>query len=138
MPSGQEVRESRQRMGLTQSALAERLDVSLAAVQSWESDRRPVGRHITLAMEALEQRIEKERKEERTMTQEAAINRVMAKLKSRNRALTEGRQPPNDPITEQELRAAGFTQDEIHRMYINLAVRRAGHNIDRLNKGKKS
>lgn len=51
-PSGSDrVREARWRLGMTQGELAELLDVSVRAVQYWESGKRAPSRLVFRALE---------------------------------------------------------------------------------------
>jgi transcriptional regulator with XRE-family HTH domain len=60
--NGQEFRAWRQRLGLTQLQSASRLGVTQRAIAGWEGDTTPISRQTELAIWAVEQRIELERR----------------------------------------------------------------------------
>jgi DNA-binding transcriptional regulator YiaG len=51
--SGEEVREARRRLGLTQLAFAERVGVERVTVMRWETKRSPVGRTAAILIQLL-------------------------------------------------------------------------------------
>ena len=57
-----ELKETRSRLGLTQTQLAQELGVTLNAVQRWEAGERPIRRVTELALETLERRRRGKRK----------------------------------------------------------------------------
>lgn len=60
---GMELREFRKSLGLTQEALAKRLDSTGNTVARWERDEIGIPGYLRLAMERLEQIISEEKKE---------------------------------------------------------------------------
>lgn len=57
--TGQDLKEWRRKMGLTQEDLARRLDVIRLTVARWETGTRAIPSFLPLALEALENRMEK-------------------------------------------------------------------------------
>lgn len=55
-PSPAEIKEARQRLGMTQAAFADALGVSLRTVEDWEGGRRRPAPFLRLALELLEAR----------------------------------------------------------------------------------
>jgi transcriptional regulator with XRE-family HTH domain len=59
--NGQDFRAWRQRLGLTQAQVKDRLGVSQRAVAAWESGATPIGRQTEMAIWAIERSIGLER-----------------------------------------------------------------------------
>jgi DNA-binding transcriptional regulator YiaG len=59
--TGQELKEWRRKWGLSQDALARTLGVFRESVSRWETGTRAIPFCLSLALEALENRFEKER-----------------------------------------------------------------------------
>lgn len=49
-----ELRRRRERLGLSQTALARELGIGLRTLQEWEAGERPIRRMVDLAMKGLE------------------------------------------------------------------------------------
>jgi DNA-binding transcriptional regulator YiaG len=60
--TGQELKEWRRKWGLTQEGLAQRLRVIKVTVARWETGTRAIPSFLFLALEALENRMQKEGK----------------------------------------------------------------------------
>jgi transcriptional regulator with XRE-family HTH domain len=60
--TGKELKEWRRKQGLSQEGLAQRLGVIRLTVARWETGARAIPSFLPLALEALETRIEKERR----------------------------------------------------------------------------
>lgn len=52
--NGQEFKEWRERMGLTQAEIAKALDVTEMTVYRWETGKAPISRAVELALKQLE------------------------------------------------------------------------------------
>ena len=52
----EELRQARERLGLTQAQLAQQLGVTLNAVQKWEMGERPIRKVVALAVQLLLER----------------------------------------------------------------------------------
>ena len=59
---GKELKERREKLGLTQTELAELLDVKQNTVYRWEADRLPIARTVELAFENIENKIKQHKK----------------------------------------------------------------------------
>jgi DNA-binding transcriptional regulator YiaG len=57
MMTADQLRTTRERLGMTQGALADALELSREAVASWEQGRRPINKVTALAVEYLAQQI---------------------------------------------------------------------------------
>jgi len=54
---GAELRKLRERLELTQTKLAELLDVKQNTVYRWEADKLPINRIVELALETIERKL---------------------------------------------------------------------------------
>lgn len=53
---GDDFKNRRERLGLSQAKLAELVDLSISAVSKWENDKMPIPRYMDFVFEALEAR----------------------------------------------------------------------------------
>ncbi len=58
---GKELKKRREKLGLTQTKLAEMLDVKQNTVYRWEAGKLPIAKTIELAFENIENKTAKER-----------------------------------------------------------------------------
>jgi len=54
---GAELKQFRERLELTQTKLAELLDVKQNTVYRWEADKLPINRTVELALETIERKL---------------------------------------------------------------------------------
>jgi transcriptional regulator with XRE-family HTH domain len=59
--TGEDLKNWRKKCGVTQSELARRLGTYQETISRWERDKRGIPSHLFLALEALENRLRKEK-----------------------------------------------------------------------------
>ncbi len=59
---GKELKKRREKLALTQTELAEMLDVKQNTIYRWEADKLPISRMVELAFENIENKIRQQKK----------------------------------------------------------------------------